>query len=104
MDFDSVAHPGHGNADEISAGASLKENRFTFFRQSGWMLMATVASSVFMAFVQGAAQRMPKEPVDEYGSFAALMEVLGQMSLPIVGVLTVFMHQTVAATTDDLRR
>jgi O-antigen/teichoic acid export membrane protein len=76
----------------------------SFFRQSAWMLFATVASSGFLVLVQGVALRMPKEPVNEYGAFAALLDVLAQASLPITGVLTIFMRQTVAAHTEELRR
>jgi len=75
----------------------------SFFRHTAWMMLATVASGGFMALVQGAAQRMDKVPVNEYGAFAALMQVLGQMSIPITGVLTVFMHQTVSVTTPEAR-
>ncbi|HWN97580.1 MAG TPA: hypothetical protein VNT99_21305, partial [Methylomirabilota bacterium] len=76
----------------------------SFFRQSAWMLFATLANGGFMAAVQWAAYRMPKEPVNELGAFAALLDVLGQLSIPITGVMTVFMHQTVTATTDEERR
>jgi O-antigen/teichoic acid export membrane protein len=104
MDFGSLVERRNGDAHEILKRIAVKEHRFTFFRQSAWMMMATVGSSVFMALVQAAAQRMPKQPVDEYGAFAALMEVLGQMSIPITGILMVFAQQTVTANTDELRR
>jgi hypothetical protein len=40
----------------------VKEDKFTFFRQSTWMLIATVGGGCFMFLVQAAAQRMAKDP------------------------------------------
>jgi O-antigen/teichoic acid export membrane protein len=53
---------------------------------------------------KAAAQRMPKEPVNELGAFIALMEVLGQMQILITGVLMVFVQQTARADNEQLRR
>ena len=84
----------------------MKESRFTFFRQSGWMLIATVVSGAFMTLVQAAAQQMPKDPVTgntEYGVFSALMNALAQLAIPALGLQTVFAQQAVAAT-DEAKR
>ena len=84
----------------------MKEGRFTFFRQSGWMLIATVTSGAFMTLVQAAAQQMPKNPVTgntEYGVFSALINALAQLAIPALGLQTVFAQQAVAAT-DDAKR
>ena len=74
-----------------------------FFRQSAWMLFATLANGAFMAAVQWAALRIPRDTSDGIGTFVSLLDVLGQLSIPITGVLTVFMQQTVMATTEELQ-
>jgi O-antigen/teichoic acid export membrane protein len=76
----------------------------SFFRQSAWMLFATLANGAFMAAVQWAALRMPRDTTNGIGTFLSLLDVLGQLSIPITGVLTVFMQQTVMATTDEAKR
>ncbi len=84
----------------------MKEGRFTFFRQSGWMLMATIGGGVFMFLVQAAAQRMPKDVLtgeSQYGVFATLLTALGQLAIPAIGLQTVFAQQAGAAH-DEQRR
>src|SRR5256885_15637716 len=82
--------------------------RFTFFRQSGWMMMATVAGGAFMWAVHPLLQK----PVDQvqlgaiteflkhfihdplpkpvYGLFNALLSLLVIMSIPGTGLQTIF--------------
>src|SRR5690242_18878427 len=64
-------------------------------------MMATLANSALLAAVSPVILRMPS---DEIGAFLSLMDVLAQLSIPITGVLVVFMQQTVMAITDELRR
>ena len=73
----------------------------SFFRQSAWLLMATVANSALLAAVNVVTLGMDGS---ELGAFTSLMDVMAQLSIPITGVLVVFMHQTVTAITDELRR
>ena len=73
----------------------------TFFRQSGWMLLATVLGGVFMFAVHKVAARMPKA---EYGVFTTLLQVFNLMQIPAIGLQTIFAQQTVTAFTDESRR
>ena len=68
------------------------------------MMIATLANGAFMAAVNWAALRIPRNTSNGIGTFVSLLDVLAHLSIPITGVLTVFMQQTVMATTDDARR
>jgi len=106
-----------------SAPAVVKATpRFTFFRQSGWMMMATVAGGAFMWAVHPLLQK----PVDQvqlgaiteflksfihdplpkpvYGLFNALLSLLVIMSIPGTGLQTIFAQQAAAAIDDTSER
>jgi O-antigen/teichoic acid export membrane protein len=75
--------------------------KIAFFRQSGWMVIATTAGGGFMWLVHvPAAARMP---LHEYGVFLALLQILGLMMIPALGLQTIFAQQTAAAI-DEPRR
>jgi O-antigen/teichoic acid export membrane protein len=73
-------------------------HRAAFFRQSGWMMVATVAGGVFMYAVHMIAKQMPKE---EYGVFTTLLQIVTLMGIPAVGLQTVFAQQAAAALTEE---
>ena len=52
-------------------------SKLTFFRQSGWLVIATLAGGVFFYAVHIFASKMPSS---EYGVFNALLQVLGQFT------------------------
>ena len=84
------------------APARAAESHTTFFRQSGWLIVATVSSGAFMTATQAVASRwMTKE---EYSVWFALLRVFLLMSIPSVGLQIVFAQQTAAAVTDEQRR
>jgi O-antigen/teichoic acid export membrane protein len=70
------------------------KEHITFFRQSGWMMIASTLMGVMMYFVHKPASHMPKE---EYGLFGTLLYVIGQMSIPAMGLQGVFMQQAAAS-------
>ncbi len=74
-----------------------------FFRQSGWMMIATVGGGAFMYLVHSIAQRMPKEN-GEYGLFITLLQIVTMMGIPTVGLQYVFAQQGAAALTDEQER
>jgi O-antigen/teichoic acid export membrane protein len=76
----------------------------SFFRQSGWMLFASTAAGALFALVQIVAQRMPATESQQYALFSALMEGLGQLAIPALGLQTLFAQQTVMAQTEVQRR
>ncbi|MCF7709167.1 MAG: hypothetical protein K9N52_09745 [Verrucomicrobia bacterium] len=80
---------------------TTKEQPLSFFRQSGWMMIATFASGLLMYAVHKVAGRMPKP---EYGVFATLLQVLNLMGIPAIGLQSVFAHQAAAVFNDEQLR
>src|SRR6266478_1810002 len=76
-------------------------HRAAFFRQSGWMMIATVAGGVFMYAVHMAAKQMQKE---EYGVFTTLLQVVSLIGIPAIGLQTIFSQQAASALTHDDQR
>jgi O-antigen/teichoic acid export membrane protein len=73
-----------------------------FFRQSGWMMIAGVASGALMYLVHPiVARALPK---GEYGVFTTLLQVVALMGIPAVGLQPVIAQQAAAAVTDEQRR
>jgi hypothetical protein len=75
----------------------IMESRLTFFRQSGWLVVATVASGVFMTATQIVASRW-MDP-GEWGLWLALLRIYLLMSIPSAGLQIIFAQQTAAAVT-----
>jgi len=75
----------------------------SFFRQSGWMLGTASIAGVLYGLVQIVAQRTnPNE--QQFALFAALMDWLGQIAIPSLGLQTAFAQQAALAQTDSQRR
>ncbi len=77
------------------------EHPFAFFRQSGWMGLATGVGGVFMSLVHVPAARMPPA---EYGVLLMFLQVINLMLIPAMGLQTVVAQQAAAAITPDLQR
>src|SRR5438034_1494191 len=75
------------------------ESKTAFFRQSGWLVVATVSSGVFMTATQVVANRWMTQ--EEYSIWFALLRVFLLMSIPSAGLQIVFAQQTAAAVTDE---
>jgi len=74
---------------------SAPAHRLAFFRQSGWLLIATTAGGAFMWLVHiPAIARLPQA---EYGVFLALLQVMNLMLIPAIGLQTVFAQQAAGA-------
>ena len=78
-------------------------HKMAFFRQSGWMVIATTASGVFMFAVHKVAKTMPLE-TGEYGLFTTLLQVVAQMGIPAIGLQVVFAHQAASALNETHER
>ena len=82
-------------------------SKLAFFRQSGWMVFATVVGGGLMFAVHKTAGKMDPAELGEkpeYGVFLTMLQVLTLMTIPSIGLQTIVMRQTVAALTDSLRR
>jgi O-antigen/teichoic acid export membrane protein len=73
---------------------SQHRHHLTFFRQSGWMMVASTLGGMMMFLLHKVASRMPKE---EYSVFLTLVAVVGQMSIPALGLQGIFMQQAAAS-------
>jgi len=69
-----------------------KEHRTSFFRQSGWLMIANIASGALMWAVHFLAKGIPPK---EYGLFGAYLSVL--MCIPALPLQMVMAHQTAQA-------
>src|SRR5262249_44688536 len=79
------AHPVPAVADLMS--------KLAFFRQSGWMAIATTVNGALMALMHRAVKGIP-----EYGALFTLLSALGQMAIPAVGLQLAFAHLTASRT------
>jgi O-antigen/teichoic acid export membrane protein len=77
---------------------SSTEHRFAFFKQTGWMGLATGLGGLFMSLVHMPAARMPPA---EYGVLLMFLQVLNLMLIPAMGLQTVVAQQTAAAITRE---
>lgn len=86
-----------------AAAAPVAENKshLTFFRQSGWMMIATVMGGALMFAVHSVAQKMPKS---EYGVFTTLLQVVTLLGIPAVGLQGVIAQQAAGAMTREHER
>jgi O-antigen/teichoic acid export membrane protein len=82
--------------------ATAEKHHVTFFRQSGWMMMAATASGLFMWAVHFIVSR--EIPKGEYGVFTTLLQVISLMGIPAVGLQPVIAQQAAAAITDEQQR
>jgi O-antigen/teichoic acid export membrane protein len=82
--------------------AASSAGRWAFFRQSGWMVIATVGGGLFMTAVHTVAGK--KMQPDEYSAFYALLRFFIWMGIPAAGLQNVFAQQSAAALTDEKER
>jgi O-antigen/teichoic acid export membrane protein len=64
-------------------------SKFAFFRQSGWLVVATTLSGFFTAALHKAAKDM-----SDYGVFYALFLALSWMTIPVAALQLTFAQQT----------
>src|SRR6478609_8804412 len=83
-----------GTQKTPESSAGKQHGHLTFFRQSGWLMIATTAGGALMFAVHSIAQRMPKE---EYGVFTTLLQIISLMGIPAVGLQSVFAQQAAAS-------
>lgn len=75
------------------------ESKATFFRQSGWMVMATTLSGVFLVGIYPVVTRgMPSE---EVGVFMSLLRLFTVLAIPSAGLQIVMAQEAAAAITPE---
>ncbi len=82
--------------------AASRRERLSYFRQSGWMLVATVVSGGLMSLVHTAAKEMPDR--EQYSLFTTMVDLLLLLAIPAGGVQSVFAQMTAAAVTEVQQR
>ena len=75
-------------------------HRMTFFRQSGWMMIATLVSGGFMWLVHLCSKKLSDE---DYSAFASLIQLINVMTIPALGLQMKFAQQSAGAVTDGQR-
>ncbi|HEY5345329.1 MAG TPA: oligosaccharide flippase family protein [Verrucomicrobiae bacterium] len=91
------------SASKTETMSGVKEKHYvTFFKQSGWLMIASVASGGLMFAVHPIVSR--GVPPGEYGVFTTLLQVVALMGIPAVGLQPVIAQQAAAATTDEQHR
>jgi O-antigen/teichoic acid export membrane protein len=74
-------------------------SKATFFRQSGWMMFATVAGGALMWLVHFLSKRIPES---EYGTLVSLLAIA--MLVPVGPLGAVFVQQTALALATGRKR
>ena len=96
-----MSHPLPSVPSSPPAQPQANSSAKSFFRQSGWMMLASTLGGGFMFGVHFFAPVMGK---GEYGLFGTLLQMLNLMMIPALGLQTVFAQQTAAASTEDHQR
>jgi O-antigen/teichoic acid export membrane protein len=76
------------------------ESKVTFFKQSGWMVIATSMSGAFLIAVYPILGKLPSEEVGIYVSLLRLFTLLG---IGAAGLQIVMAQDAAAAITDELK-
>jgi O-antigen/teichoic acid export membrane protein len=82
-----------------TAPAATEKHHITFFRQSGWLMLTATGSGVLMYAVHPIVTR--NVPSGEYGVFTTLVQIVSLMSIPSIGLQTVFAQQAASAITEE---
>jgi len=77
------------------------ESRKAFFRQSTWMMTATVVSGACMYFVHPLVRDIPD---GDYATFTSLLQLFVWLGIPAVGLQMVFAQLAAAAVTEQKQR
>ncbi len=78
-----------------------QESKSSFFRQSGWMVIATVAGGAFMMAVHMVASNEKRMGTEEYGVLFILLRILVLLSIPAGALQTIFAQQAAAAVDEE---
>src|SRR5882724_2932990 len=77
------------------------QHKASFFRQSGWMMIAVVGSGVLMSLVHVFSKIIPES---EYAVLGTLIASLNWITIPAIGLQTTFAQQASGVVTEAQRR
>mgnify|MGYP000870933792 CR=1 FL=1 len=77
------------------------ESKKAFFRQSTWMMTATVASGACMYFVHPLVRVIPD---GDYATFTSLLQLFVWLGIPAVGLQMIFAQLAASAVTEQKQR
>ena len=83
---------------------SEQDSKVSFFKQSGWMVIATFMGGVLMFGVVLLVGRLLDRESPAWADFYYLIKVVNFLGMPAGGLMLVFAHQTAGAVTDESRR
>ena len=78
-----------------------EENKVTFFRQSGWVALATVLGGVFLTALHIVVTGPGGMEETEYSTFVTLLRVQLLISIPAAGIQTLLARQSAAANSPE---
>jgi|TARA_B100000959_G_scaffold284788_1_gene357368 O-antigen/teichoic acid export membrane protein len=82
-----------------------EESKATFFRQSGWVALATVLGGVFLTAVHIVVTGPRGMSEAEYSTFVTLLRVQLLISIPAAGIQTLLARQSASANSlEEIRR
>src|SRR5438552_3635989 len=116
MDFSRSTRARQGNAPALppdppvsaleqqtaATESQAKAAKETFFRQSGWMMITSVAAGVFMFAVHLCFSKAIGNA--EYGVFTTLLSILYFIGIPSVSLQMVFTRQAASSLTEAQQR
>src|SRR5437868_6534206 len=116
MDFSRSTGAKQGNAPALppdppvsaieqqtaAAESQAKAAKQTFFRQSGWMMITSVAAGVFMFAVHLCFSKAIGNA--EYGVFTSLLSILYFIGIPSESLQMVFTRQAAVSMTESQQR
>ncbi|MGV3755464.1 MAG: lipopolysaccharide biosynthesis protein [Verrucomicrobiota bacterium] len=82
---------------------SAAESKASFFRQSGWMVIATVLMGGCMMLVH-TVTAPPRLLAEQYEVFAAMLKLQLLIAIPAAALQTIFAQQAAAAITEETTR
>src|SRR3954451_10542673 len=77
-------------SETLETSAEKNDRAWTFFRQSGWLVIANTGCGVFMTLVHPITKNMAG---GEYPLFLSLLRVFLILSIPAAGLQTVLAQQ-----------
>lgn len=80
------------------------ESKTTFFRQSGWLILSTTLSGVFLVAIYSVVNHGMKDDLHQVGVFISLLRLFLVLAIPSAGLQVVMAQEAAAAITPERER